>query len=53
MLTEDQFISAPTKYTLNKYLQNIGLNERKIISLPGVPTCLGPALPTSNITGYL
>jgi hypothetical protein len=28
----------------NKYLNNIGLKELQIISLPGTPTCLGPAL---------
>jgi hypothetical protein len=34
---------APTQ-TLDKCLQNIGLKGRKIISLPGAPTCLCPAL---------
>jgi hypothetical protein len=29
---------------LNKYLKNVGLKRRQIISLPGAPTCLGPAL---------
>jgi hypothetical protein len=29
---------------LNKYLKNIGLKVPQIISPPGVPTCLGPAL---------
>jgi hypothetical protein len=29
---------------LIKYLQNIGLKGRQIISLPGAPTCVYPAL---------
>jgi hypothetical protein len=29
---------------LNKYLKNVGLKGRQIISLPGVPTCLGLVL---------
>jgi hypothetical protein len=29
---------------LSKYLKNIGLKGRRIISLPGAPTCLDPAL---------
>jgi hypothetical protein len=41
MLIENQFLPAPTQYTLNKYLQNIGLKGRQIISMPGAPTCLG------------
>jgi hypothetical protein len=27
-----------------KYLKNVGLKGHQIISLPGAPTCLGPAL---------
>ena len=27
-----------------KNLKNVGLKRRRIINLPGVPTCLGPAL---------
>jgi hypothetical protein len=33
---------------LNRYLKNIGLKGREIISLPGAPTCLGPALQDSR-----
>jgi hypothetical protein len=29
---------------LNEYLENISLKMREIISLPGAPTCLSPAL---------
>jgi len=29
---------------LNKYLKNIGLKGRQVISLPVAPTCLGPVL---------
>jgi hypothetical protein len=29
---------------MNKYLKNIGLKGRQIISLPGAPTCLGQTL---------
>jgi hypothetical protein len=34
-----------------KSLRNIGFKERQIITLPGAPACLGPALSAAEQTG--
>ena len=36
-----------------KSIKNIGLKEHQIISLPGVPTCLGPARVSQSIAASL
>jgi hypothetical protein len=53
MLIENQFLPAPTQQMLDKYLQNIDLKGRQIISLPGAPTCLGSVLSEAHTPSYL
>jgi len=36
--------ASPALSYAEKIWKNIGLKGRQIISLPGAPTCLGPAL---------